>query len=247
MKSRPIHYLIITSLLIMLCEILIRYSGVKTGIIAHILVLICLIVLFTSLKDIPVEYTRVFRIMTLIPLYRIISLSIPIEFITYEGYLIATTIIILYGSLVLIKLLKIPFNDVGLIIKNFKLQIICIITGIVIGYLEWKLINPPGLELLIPAILILTLCALTDELIFRGLIQQSIDKAEGNSFFAILLTSILYTIFFISYFHAPELILIFLTSLFYGYVVLKSKSIIGVSLSHALVNISCFVIFPYWL
>ena len=247
MKPKPIHYLITTSLLIMLCEILIQYLDVRTGIIAHILVLIFLIVLFTSLKNIPVEYTHVFQIMTLIPLYRIISLSIPIELITYEGYLIATTIIILYGSLVLIKILKIPFNDVGLVLKNIKLQIICIAAGGVIGYLEWKFIDPSGLELLIPAIPILTLCALTDELICRGLIQQSIDKAETNSFFAILLTSTLYTIFFISYFHAPELILIFLTSLFYGYVVLKSKSIVGVSLSHAMVNISCFVIFPYWL
>jgi hypothetical protein len=246
MNPKPIHYLIITSILLVLSEALIHFSGVKTGIIAYITVLILLIILFTLTKSLPAEYTRVFQIITLIPLYRIITLSIPIELITYEGYLISTTIAILAGSLVLIHHLKIPLADIGLILKDPKLQILCIVAGGVIGYLEWKIINPQQLELLIPGVLILTLCAFTDELIFRGLIQQSIEKAQGSSFIAIFLTSILYTTFFISFLFSLELLLIFLVSVFYGYVVSKSKSIIGVSISHALVNICCLVVIPYF-
>ena len=246
MNTKPIHYLIITSILLVLSEALIHFSGVKNGIIAYITVMIFLIILFTLTKNLSEEYTRVFQIITLIPLYRIITLSIPIELITYEGYLISTTIAILAGSLVLIHHLKIPLADIGLILKDPKLQILCIAAGGVIGYLEWKIINPQQLELLIPGVLILTLCAFTDELIFRGLIQQSIEKAQGSSFIAIFLTSILYTTFFISFHFSLELLLIFLVSVFYGYVVSKSKSIIGVSISHALVNICCLVVIPYF-
>jgi len=82
----------------------------------------------------------------------------------------------------------------------------------VIGYLEWKIINPQQLGSLMPGVLILTLCAFTDELIFRGLIQQSIEKAQGSSFIAIFLTSILYTTFFISFLFSLELLLIFLVA-----------------------------------
>ncbi|MFV9631899.1 MAG: CPBP family intramembrane glutamic endopeptidase [Methanosarcinales archaeon] len=246
MNTKPIHYLIITSILLVLSEALIHLSGVKNGIIAYITVLIFLIILFTLTKNLSEEYTRVFQIITLIPLYRIITLTIPIELITYEGYLISTTIAILAGSLVLIHHLKIPLADIGLILKDPKLQILCITAGGVIGYLEWKIINPQQLGSLMPSVLILTLCAFTDELIFRGLIQQSIEKAQESSFIAIFLTSILYTTFFISFPFSLNLLLIFLVSVFYGYVVSKSKSIIGVSISHALVNICCLVFIPYF-
>lgn len=246
MNTKPIHYLIITSILLVLSEALIHLSGVKNGIIAYITVLIFLIILFTLTKNLSEEYTRVFQIITLIPLYRIITLSIPIELITYEGYLMSTTIAILAGSLVLIHHLKIPLANIGLILKDPKLQILCIAAGGVIGYLEWKIINPQQLGSLMPGVLILTLCAFTDELIFRGLIQQSIEKAQESSFIAIFLTSILYTTFFISFPFSLNLLLIFLVSVFYGYVVSKSKSIIGVSISHALVNICCLVVIPYF-
>jgi len=247
MNPKPIHYLITTSILLILSEALIHFSGVKTAIIAYITVLIFLITLLTLTKSLPKKYTHLFQIITLIPLYRIITLSIPIELITYEGYLISTTIAILAGSLVLVHHLKISLADIGLILKDPKLQILCIAAGCVIGYLEWIITNPQQLESLIPGILILTLCAFTDELIFRGLIQQSIEKAQGSSFIAILLTSILYTTFFISVPFSLELLLIFLVSIFYGYVVSKSKSIIGVSISHALVNIFCLIAIPYFL
>ena len=213
MKPKPIHYLIITSLLLVLSEILIHYSGVKTGIIAYITVLIFLIILFTLTKTLTDEYTRVFQIITLIPLYRIITLSIPTRLITYEDYLVLTTIAILSGSLILVYLLKIPLADIGLVLKDPKLQILCIAVGGVIGYLDWKIINLQQLESL-PGVLILTLCAFTEELIFRGLIQQSIEKAQRNSFIAILLTSILYTTFFIPFLFSLELLLIFLISNF---------------------------------
>lgn len=247
MKPQPVHYLVITSLLFVLSEVLIHTLSVKTGIIAYISILVFLLILLTFNKNLPGEYTRVFQIITLIPLYRIITLAIPIELITYEGYLIATTVSVLAGSMVLIYLLKLPLADIGLVLKDPKLQILCIAAGGVIGYLEWWCIKPSGLESIIPAVLILVLCAFTDELVFRGLIQQSVEKAEGNAFFAILLTSTLYTTFFISYLYVLELLLIFITSIFYGYVVSKSKSIVGVSLSHALVNIFCLVAFPYFL
>lgn len=215
MNTKPIHYLIITSILLVISEALIYLSGVKNGIIAYITVLIFLIILFTLTKNLSEEYTRVFQIITLIPLYRIITLSIPTELITYEGYLISTTITILAGSLVLIHHLKIPLADIGLILKDPKLQILCIAAGGVIGYLEWKIINPQQLGSLMPGVLILILCAFTDELIFRGLIQQSIEKAQESSFIAIFLTSILYTTFFISFPFSLNLLLIFLVSVLY--------------------------------
>ena len=246
MKPKPIHYLTITSLLLVLSEILTYYSGVKTGLFAYITVLIFLIILYTLTKSLTDEYTRVFQIITLIPLYRIITLSIPTELITYNGYFILTTITILFASLILVYLLKFPLADIGLVLKDPKLQILCIAAGCVIGYLKWRIINLQLFEPSIPGVLTLILCAFTEELIFRGLIQQSIEKAQRNSFIAILLTSILYTTFFIPFLFSLELLLIFLISIFYGYVVSRSKSIIGVSISHALVNICCLVIIPYF-
>ena len=239
------HHLILTSFFIILSELLTFYIGVKIGILAFILVLVLIFIQFTYIKDITDDYTRIFQVMTLLPLYRIITLAIPIELFTYEGYLIITTISILIGSLVLISILKLSLINVGLVLKDPRAQVLCIIAGGMVGYLEWELIRPPGFGVWVPALLILSLSAFTEELIYRGLIQQSIEKATQKPIFAILLTSTLHTTFFISYYSAPELLLIFLTSGFFGYIVSRSGSIVGVSISHALVNIGCFVIFPY--
>ncbi|MFV9631982.1 MAG: CPBP family intramembrane glutamic endopeptidase [Methanosarcinales archaeon] len=246
MKMRSVHHLILTSLFIVLSEILTIHLGVKPGILAHISVLILILFQFTFIKNLTIEYTQTLQMMTLIPVYRIITLLIPIGVITYEGYLIAVTISILAGSLVLIARLKLSLKDVGLILRRPQLQILCITAGVGIGYLEWNLVSPSGLESLIAALLILPLSAFADELIFRGMIQQSIEKAAESPVFAILLTSTLYSTFFISYLSAPGLLLVFMTSVLFGYVVSRSGSIIGVSLSHTLINICSLVILPRW-
>ena len=243
---RSVYHLILTSLLIVLSEILTIHLGVKPGILAYISVLILILIQFTFIKHFPIEYTRTFQMMALIPVYRIITLLIPIKFIAYEGYLIAITISILAGSLVLIARLKLSLEDVGLILRSPRLQILCITVGGGIGYLEWKLVSPTGLESLIPASLILSLSAFADELIFRGMIQQTIEKAAESPVFAILLTSTLYSTFFISYLSTPGLLLVFMTSVLFGYVVSRSGSIVGVSLSHTLINICSLVILPRW-
>ena len=100
--------------------------------------------------------------------------------------------------------------------------------------------------MIISGILILMLIAFTEELVFRGLIQQSIERAVESPLPAILLTTILYTTFFISHASGPELILVALTSLFFGYVVSRGKSIIGVTISHALLNVSYLIILPIY-
>ncbi|VUT27459.1 MAG: CAAX amino terminal protease self- immunity [Candidatus Syntrophoarchaeum sp. GoM_oil] len=241
---RPVSHLILISLLIALSEVLTLFSGPKVGIVAYISILFLLIIQFTFIKDLSSDFTRLFQVMTLIPLYRIITLSIPVELITYVGYLIITTVSLLVGSLILIAVLGISLEEVGIVLRDPLPQILCIIAAPCIGYIEWILLKPSGLEAVIPATLILMLAAFTEELIFRGIIQQSIEKAVGSAFSAILLTTTLYTIFFISYASGLELLLVAFTSLLFGYVVSRSGSIAGVSLSHAFINISFLVIFP---
>ena len=245
---RPVSHLILTSLLIILAEVSTCLAGPKAGIASNIAILLLLILQFTFIKDPSSDFTRLFQVMTLIPLYRIITLSIPVELITYEGYLIAVTISLLAGSLILITVLGISLEEVGMLLRDPILQIVCIIAGPFIGYLEWMLLMPSGLEPPIPASLILMLAAFTDELIFRGIIQQSVERAMKNPLFAILLTSTLYATFFVSYASGLWLILlVFLTSIFFGYVVSKSGSIAGVLISHALLNIFYLVICPIWM
>jgi|GEM_PF-4676719 len=96
----------------------------------------------TLTKTLSKKFIHVFYAMILIPVYRIITLSTSPEIITYEGYLVITTVSIPAGSLILITATKLTLNDVGMALEDSKLQTLCIVAGPFIGYLEWTLLKP---------------------------------------------------------------------------------------------------------
>ncbi|CAD7768400.1 CAAX protease self-immunity [Candidatus Methanoperedenaceae archaeon GB50] len=238
--------LVIISSLILLSELSIYLFGPKIGIIENAAILTLIIAEVTLTERLGREFLHVFQAMILVPVYRIITLSTPPEIITYNGYLLLTTVAILAGTMILITATKLTLGDVGMRLRDSRLQILCITAGPFIGYLEWTLLKPAGSVAIMPGILILTLTAFTEELIFRGLLQQSIERAVKSPPFAILLTTILYTTFFISYASGRELILVLLTSLLFGYTVSRSRSVVGVAISHALLNVVSLLILPIY-
>ena len=82
-----------------------------------------------------------------------------------------------------------------------------------------------------------------EEIIFRGLLQKKSIETIGLWPGIIFVTSI-FAILHIGNLSILDVLLVFFIGLMYSLVVYKTKSIIGVTISHTIVNVFLFILLP---
>ena len=134
--------------------------------------------------------------------------------------------------------------------RSLPLQLLIGITGILLGYVEYLILHPeplvvePRWELIwLPVIFLLIFTGLLEEIIFRGMLQKSSQQYIGR--WGILYVAILYAIMHLGYSSLFNFLFVFAVAIAFGIIVRKTGSIVGVSLSHGLTNISLYLIFPF--
>jgi membrane protease YdiL (CAAX protease family) len=191
--------------------------------------------------------------LTLIPLIRVLSLVMPVSIFPRIYWFIVIGIAIYLAFFFLLYQQKISLKDCGLRfpeIRHIPLEIGIALSGIPFGYLEYYILRPSSFlesystENIIISILILFFATgLLEELIFRGLLQKKLTELLGV-WQGILFISILFAILHIGNLSLPDVALVFCIGLLYGFVVQKTQTIIGVTVSHTLVNVFLFLILP---
>ena len=119
-----------------------------------------------------------------------------------------------------------------------------------VGYGEYEILKPSPLvewsqwrDILVPSITLLIGTGFVEELIFRGIIQHSAVDVLGKS--GVVYVSIVFAVLHIGYNSAIDIIFVFITGLVFGWLVLKTKSILGVTLAHGLANIVLWLLLPH--
>jgi len=92
-------------------------------------------------------------------------------------------------------------------------------------------------------VVIIIATGFAEELLYRGLIQKNAENVMGK-YYALLFASLLFTALHMGWTSNLDLIFVFLVALFYGYIFQKTRSIIGISLSHGISNILLFLVLP---
>lgn len=236
--------------LILLCiaEILVAFNAPQFGLLLHGIILIALLV-HSSRVFRPYE-RRFLLVLSLTPLIRIISLITP--FTLFPGvYQYAIVGIPLFVAAFLIaRSAGISRYSAGLVIpSSFPFQLLVSFSGILLGYLEYVILKPASMEsaltmeqIWLPALILLIFTGFLEELIFRGLMQTAaIPYLER---YAIPYVALVFTVMHIGYWSIWDLIFVFCVALFFGMVAKRTGSILGVTLSHGLINIFLFLIFP---
>ncbi|MDI6881730.1 MAG: type II CAAX endopeptidase family protein [Methanothermobacter sp.] len=230
-------------------EISTSYLNVPTGLGIHAIILFILF-LHSSLAT-NEKVKRLLNSMMILPLLRIIGLSMPIVKIPQLYWFIIIAIPLFAASYTLMKIQGLGIKDVGLTLKRPISQFLIALTGIPLGYIEFKILHPhalipqPSLQyLLLGFIVMLIGTGLAEEILFRGILQRNSEDLLG-AFPGLLYTSLLFTIFHIGWKSVHDLIFVFLVAIFYGYSYHKTRSIIGVTLSHGLSNSILFLFMPF--
>ncbi len=227
-------------LLVIVAEILTITVGVLAGAITDGIVLVGL-VNYTYFVQIP-ESRRIILPLTLVPLLRILSITIPVPHISPIIWYLLIGIPLLMAALVIIYINGLPALRFTISRRNWVVQGLFGLVGIPIGILAWRIlpnsiINLPNRSIgwiLMGAIILSLFSALPDEIIFRGMIQNSLTAAFGPIGLAI--TAVLYSVMFAGTLHWSYVVFFGLTGLLFSLWVKRTKSLWGVIIAHSIVN-----------
>jgi len=250
--TREYHWgAIIYLLAITGAEVVTVFFAPLWGIISHIIILVALM-LHSSLAS-EHRYQRLVLSLALVPLVRIMSLSMPISGIPQIWWYPIIYAPLLVAAVMVIRLTGYRARDVGLTFKLLPLQLAIALTGFLFGVAEYFILAPEAMvaeftwqQIWLPALLLLVCTGFTEELIFRGVLQRTAVEAF-KGWWGIVYISLLFAILHMGFLSWIDVAFVFVVALFFSWLVKKTGSLLGVTLSHGITNISLYLIFPFFL
>lgn len=248
----PVNYvitLIIYLLALIAAELTTTYINKLWGLSIHTIILFALLINAAMVES--TDFSNLLRSMMVLPIIRIIGLSIPMMQIKPLYWFPIVAIPLFASSIVIMRSQKLSMKDVGLILGNIPVQLLIALTGLLTGIIEFLILRPDPMIpqftplLILGAFIILLISTgLAEELVFRGIMQNNTIKVIGTGF-GLLYTSLVFTTMHIGWIYFTDLIFVFSVSMFYGYIFIKTRSIFGITLAHGLSNSMLFLVMPF--
>jgi len=188
--------------------------------------------------------------LTLAPLIRLMSLSLPLPKFPFVYWYALVGVPLFLATFLAIRVTGFKSAHIGLNGRALPWQLVVGLTGLGLGYVEYLILRPTPLiiamtwqQIWLPALILLIFTGLLEEVIFRGLIQRSAAESLGR--FGILYGAALFAILHLGYRSILDVLFVFMVALFFGTVVARTGSILGVTLSHGLTNVSLYLLIPF--
>jgi membrane protease YdiL (CAAX protease family) len=188
--------------------------------------------------------------LCLAPLIRILSLGMPLGNVDLVYWFLIIGAPMIVAALLVARTLGLTRYDLGLTVRAIPLQLLVGATGVGLGIAEYLILKPDALvdeltwqQAWWPAMILLVATGFGEELVFRGVMQSASTDILGKA--AILYVAIVFAALHVGYESAPDVAFVFLVALFFGWVVARTGSLLGVTLSHGIANVVLYVIAPF--
>lgn len=237
---------------IALAELLIFSGRMGAAVWVHIGILIALSLSNIFIKD-P-EVHKIHQALMLLPVLRLINLSMPI-FSATTLY----TFIFVYGPLaipvaVILIHQRASLEQIGISMKNIGAYIVLSVPlGFLLGLGEYLTIRT---EYLIPDLTFVNMLKLTfvmvffvglvEEVIFRSILQTRLEQALSVPE-ALLITSLLFGLMHSGYGTFHEILYTGFVGFIMGFAFYKTRSLPFIAVLHGFVNVFLFGILPHYL
>lgn len=236
-------------ILVALAEVVTTFGNPVHGLLLHTAVLASMLVL-SALKYGENTASGFFLSLSLAPLVRVVSLSLPLAgFPRYSWYLLAGATI-LSAALASMRVTGLRPSDVGVNLGRPCLQLAVAATGVPLGVVEYLILQSEPLvvgfgfwELLLLGLAILFFTGFVEELVFRGIIQRAAVASLGGKA-GVLGGATLFAVLHIGWLSLLDFLFVYLVGLFFGFITYRSGSIVGVSAAHGLTNVLLFLVLP---
>jgi membrane protease YdiL (CAAX protease family) len=233
-------------------ELLIFSGRLGAAVWLHIITLIALSLSNLLIKD--YEVNKIHQALMLLPILRLINLSVPIFFDTT-----LYTFIFVYGPLaipvaVIVTQQQNSIEKIGISMKNIGLyMILSVPLGFLLGLGEYMTIRTgylvPDLtfgNLLKLTIIMVFFVGLVEEIIFRSILQTRLEEALSVQE-ALLITSILFGLMHSGYGTFQEILYTGFVGFIMGFIFYKTRSLPFITVLHGFVNVFLFGILPHYL
>lgn len=239
--------------LILLAEVVVVAIDAQQGLLIHALVLLLLLAHAGALSLHSERLSRFVTTLALVPLARIISLAIPLGTFGYFQWILIGGAILLVAGLATARTLRVSGASLGL--EAPRLRSVPLVLGLVavgagVGVLEYMLLEPGPLiqvddpvALVGPALLLVVLTGVPEELLFRGLMLRHAEPLYGKVG-AILLPATAQALLAFAFLDVAYMFLVFATGALFGLAAHRSKNLVGVSLAHGVANAVLFLVLP---
>lgn len=191
---------------------------------------------------------RLVAALTILPLIRLVSLTLPMSRLSVLLWIGVVTILIATAALIVVRRLRIPRREIGVSSRNLIVQFPLAGIGLGVGVIAFLILPrdllpiPAGSEP-IAAATIVGAAAITQEVLFRGLILMLAVPLLGP-LASVLFAAFLATSLEVGYGSIVNIAFTLVASIIYGYLVWRTGSIVGMALAHALASISLLVLLP---
>ncbi len=235
--------------LISAAELVTVLASAQAGIFLHMALL--LLLLFHTVRRLDVPEHRLWVSVALMPLIRIVSLTLPLTSFTLSYWFLFTSIPLFAATYMVMRLLNLGWQEMGVTARGLPWQLAIGAMGIGLGYIEYLILRPEPLineltpsQFWWPALILLISTGFLEELIFRGVLQSQAVELLGR-LRGIAYGAVFFGVLHVGYHSVIDVLFVTAVGLLFGWIVLKTRSIIGVTLAHGLTNIMLFLIMPF--
>ncbi len=236
------------------------YPYQQYGLLLHILLVFSLLFTAVYIQERDIELSVFLVALSLAPLIRIFSLSMPKFWGTAPTanlpWLAVVGIPLLTAAAAVAYVQQLPPWLLGLGINTWKdrwSQVGVGLTGLALGLFEYTILRPlawiPGdtiLAVLAGGVVMFFSTGLAEEVIFRGIMLRRAMELLG-SWQGVLLVTGVFSAMHIFYLNLIDLTFVFCVGLLYAYIVLRTKNLWGAIMSHTLANVMLYLIAPFLL
>jgi membrane protease YdiL (CAAX protease family) len=227
-------------------EFITYYLTQVGGIILHFTILLILIINSAIVQEKAKQ--GFWLALSLVPLIRIVSLAVPIAEISEIYWYVIIAIPVLIGVILIMRTLNYNFSDVGLNAKKPLIQTLVAVAGLFLGFANYIIFKPEAIvgefniqTLILPTLILLITTGFIEELAFRGVIQRA---ARMLGSWGWIYVGLIYAVLQIGHGSIIHGVFTFIIAIFWGWIVKKTGSIIGVCFSHGLLNVVIYLILP---
>lgn len=234
-------------LLITVAELVTAAVSAQAGQVLHVALLAALMLHAALGPRGPLS--RLALALTLAPLIRILSLSLPLRFFPQLAWYPIVAAPLLIAAWMIIRQLGLGRGELGLRRGSLPIQLGLVSMGVLLGAAEYFILAPrpqfsePSAAAVTLAALNLLVCTgFSEELIFRGVLQSLGARALGR--WSLLYVALLFGVLHIGYLSWLDVVFVAGVGLLFAYLVRWTGSILGVTLVHGLTNSMLFLVMP---
>ena len=233
---------------IAVAEILTTFAPARVGLVTHAVVLLGMLLHAARVEG---KKEQAFLVsLAFAPLIRVLSLSLPLGDVPLLYWYPITSIPLFAAILVAAPILGYRWPDLGMNLRRWGLQLVIGLSGIALGVFEYWILRPQPLvstfewtALLWPALILLVSTGLLEEMIFRGILQQASMDVLGV--WGIGYVAVLFAVLHTGYRSLLDVVFVLVVGFIFGWVVHRTRSLLGVTLAHGLTNIVLFLVMPF--